>query len=144
MPTRTRRRVSLPRAPRQERSRFMVDNIVQATGEVLAARGIEGTTTNHVAERAGVSIGSVYQYFPDKKALIHKLLDGQVDRDMALAQRLISVQDAPLADIVRASTEALVDVHGKERELYAQLFEAIPLLERTREMQEPIEMFTQA
>lgn len=61
--------------PRQKRSREMVSRLLDATAATLAEQGLDGTTTNHIAERAGVSIGSLYQYFPDKNALVEALLE---------------------------------------------------------------------
>jgi AcrR family transcriptional regulator len=58
------------RKPRQARSRATVETIVEAAAQILERQGPGGLTTNGVAERAGVSIGSVYQYFPDKQALL--------------------------------------------------------------------------
>jgi len=66
----------LPRkTPRQERSRALVDAIVEAAARVLIERG--DVNTNHVAELAGVSVGSVYQYFPHKDSLLAALLERQ-------------------------------------------------------------------
>ena len=62
------------RAPKQKRSREMVSRLLDATAATIAERGLDGTTTNHIAEQAGVSIGSLYQYFPDKEALVESLL----------------------------------------------------------------------
>jgi AcrR family transcriptional regulator len=53
----------------------MVTRLLDATAAVLKARGLDNTTTNHIAEQAGVSIGSLYQYFPDKDALVEALLE---------------------------------------------------------------------
>ncbi len=53
----------------------MVERLLDATATTLAERGLDNTTTNHIAEQAGVSIGSLYQYFPDKQALIEALLE---------------------------------------------------------------------
>lgn len=55
--------------PQQQRSRRTVDALIEATALLIAERGEERLTTNHVAARAGVSIGSLYQYFGDKAAL---------------------------------------------------------------------------
>ncbi|MGH8494433.1 MAG: TetR/AcrR family transcriptional regulator [Moraxellaceae bacterium] len=61
--------------PQQKRSRELVEKLLDATAATLAERGLDNTTTNHIAEKAGVSIGSVYQYFPDKQALVEALLE---------------------------------------------------------------------
>jgi AcrR family transcriptional regulator len=58
--------------PRQARARMLVDSILIAA-EQLSRAGVESWTTNHVAERAGVSIGSIYQYFPSKESLVSAL-----------------------------------------------------------------------
>src|SRR5271157_1179303 len=62
------------RGPRQERALETIKCISQAAAKVLVARGYARTTTNHIAERAGLSIGSIYQYFADKDAIIAALL----------------------------------------------------------------------
>jgi AcrR family transcriptional regulator len=74
MPTRvTRTRLRPRKAPRQARSAEMVETIVEAAARILETRGLAGFNTNAVAERAGVSVGSLYQYFPNKEALIAAL-----------------------------------------------------------------------
>jgi len=59
--------------PRQARSRYMVEVILEAAARVLEEEGAHQFTTNRVAERAGVSIGSLYQYYPGKAALLYHL-----------------------------------------------------------------------
>ncbi len=66
---------NLRKKPRQQRSRQMVDTLIEATAKAVIARGLEGLTTHHIAEQAGVSVGSLYQYFDDKNALITALID---------------------------------------------------------------------
>lgn len=67
--------VQQPRkAPQQKRSRATCEAILQAAGEILARDGQAGLNTNHVAEQAGVSIGSLYQYFPNKQAIVVALI----------------------------------------------------------------------
>ena len=56
--------------PQQRRSRVTIDTIFEATIQVLLAQGLDKVTTIQVAERAGVSVGSLYQYFPNKRALM--------------------------------------------------------------------------
>ncbi|HXZ07812.1 MAG TPA: TetR/AcrR family transcriptional regulator [Paraburkholderia sp.] len=61
------------RVPQQERAARRVDELLEAAGAVIAERGFEAATMTEIAERAGASIGSVYQYFPNKDALVHAL-----------------------------------------------------------------------
>lgn len=64
--------------PRQKRSRAMVEALIDATAKVLGEEGLDHVTTNHIAEAAGVSVGSLYQYFPDKESLIEALLERMI------------------------------------------------------------------
>jgi AcrR family transcriptional regulator len=68
-----RRRVS----PRQARAQASVEAVVEAAAQVLEASGEDGFNTNAVAERAGVSIGTLYRYFPDKQAILLALAKGE-------------------------------------------------------------------
>ncbi len=80
------------KAPRQARSRATFDAILQAAGDILARDGQAGLNTNHVAQTAGVSIGSLYQYFPNKQAIVTALI-----RDLRAGM---------LADMERAAADA--------------------------------------
>lgn len=70
------------RAPRQERSQFTVDAIFEAVARILATQGESALTTNRIAELAGVSVGSLYQYFPSKDAILLAMLDRHCDQLM--------------------------------------------------------------
>ncbi|AOJ27809.1 TetR family transcriptional regulator [Burkholderia seminalis] len=78
---------AMRKAPRQARSRATVDVIVTAGARVLDTHGWAGFTTNEVAEVAGVSIGSVYQYFPNKLALVDAIRRRHFDDVLAVLQR---------------------------------------------------------
>ncbi len=69
------RRQSLGKMPLQERSRATVDALVEATARILVREGFEKASTNRIAEVAGVSVGSLYQYFPSKEALVAAVID---------------------------------------------------------------------
>ena len=71
------------RSPQQLRSRAIVDAIVQAGRELLASEGASSLTTNRIAERAGVSIGSLYRYFPNKDAVLAAIYDTDTGREIA-------------------------------------------------------------
>ena len=82
----TMHRAEVRKRPVQRRSREMVDRILDAAARVFVERGYHGATTNHVAEAAEASIGSLYQYFPNKDAL----LAGIAERHVAEAREEIS------------------------------------------------------
>jgi len=66
-------RIGARKNPRQERSKVMVEAILEAATQIFAEMGYARATTNKIAERAGVSVGSLYQYFPNKDSLIARL-----------------------------------------------------------------------
>ncbi|MDT9594105.1 TetR/AcrR family transcriptional regulator [Nocardioides zeae] len=101
---------SLRREPRQARSRAMVERIVDAARAVLAAEGYDAFSTNRVAAAAGVSPGSLYQYFPDKTALVDVLARQWVDRmSDDVAGALLAHVDAEAPDLLRSAATALLD-----------------------------------
>lgn len=71
------------KTPRQPRARVSVDFILEAAAQVLEARGVTGFNTNAVAERAGVSIGTLYRYFPNKRAILKALALRETERHAA-------------------------------------------------------------
>lgn len=80
------------RSPRQARSRATCEAIVEAAAQIVERQGPEALTTNAVAERAGVSIGTLYQYFPDKQAILIAAARREplAGRSAALVQALIA------------------------------------------------------
>lgn len=70
---------SARRVPKQDRSRRRYDEILDAAANVFAKEGLEAATTNEIADSAGMSIGSLYQYFDDKEAIIAALWDRYVE-----------------------------------------------------------------
>lgn len=90
------------RRPRQARSRATYDSILEALAQVLARDGAQGLTTNRVAERAGVSIGTLYQYFPDKAAIVlaaarrELAAPGFLSQPKALMEALVAILEGLL------------------------------------------------
>jgi AcrR family transcriptional regulator len=121
--------------PRQTRSRDTVQAILRAAAQVFAARGYAATTTNHIAARAGVSIGSLYEYFPGKDALLLALLEEHlIEGEAILSQvwaQLGNCRD--LHEVIRRFARAMVDLHARDRALHRLLFEEAPLPRRTRQ-----------
>lgn len=114
--------------PRQARSRAMVDTILDAMSRVLVERGYAKTNTNLVAESAGISVGSLYQYFPNKDALIFALRERHVTRMLGLFEDVAAHIDAAgsLHSDFDALIGALVAAHLLEPELNRILEEEFP------------------
>ncbi|MCO4746785.1 MAG: TetR/AcrR family transcriptional regulator [Proteobacteria bacterium] len=105
--------------PKQARARATVDAIVQATARVLVEDGYDSLSTNRVAKRAGVSIGSLYQYFPDKESLVLAVAEKHGEAILAdLRARLESVAGLPLDQALESTIRAFIDVHLVDPELH--------------------------
>jgi AcrR family transcriptional regulator len=127
MTAKTARRKTSRRRPKQRRSRQTVDAILEAVIRLLKRRGANAITTNRIAEIAGVSIGSVYQYFPDKRAIFVALHQRHVDSiDRMIQSKLVEHAASPLKDLVRAMVEGMVEAHETDPELYELLFAQVP------------------
>ena len=110
------------RAPRQDRSRQMVDTLLTATALTIAERGIADMTTNHVAARAGVSVGSLYQYFASKDALLDALTDKlSADLALMLGQLLETMMAQDVRSVMRCLLHAVFDLFEADSGLYLEL-----------------------
>src|SRR5258708_40228727 len=86
----------------QERSRSTVDALLEATARILVKEGYDQASTNRVAEVAGVSIGSLYQYFPSKEALIAAVIDRHTQEgSQGTRNALVKVPARPIAVAAR-------------------------------------------
>ena len=117
---------ALPRKmPRQRRAQATVTAILDATAQLLVHEGYSGVTTNRVADLAGVSIGSLYQYFPNKKALFVALRRRHAD-----AMRATLLTQKPTAGDLRAQIEELVATlmraHEEDYALHRALEREVP------------------
>ena len=123
--------------PLQGRSRETVGFVLEAAAQLFGELGYEGTTTNRVAERAGVSIGSVYQYFPNKEALLLALAERHLDeaRDYGTAAlRRLREQEPTPEQFIRGFLGSVVDFHAGEKSLHDLFFEEAPRTERLWEL----------
>jgi len=110
------------KSPRQARSQATVEAILDAAARVLIERGYAATNTNLVAERAGVSVGSLYQYFPNKDALITALHDRH-SRQMnkVIADAFERSTELDFEGALTAIIEGLVESHRVEAGLHRVL-----------------------
>jgi AcrR family transcriptional regulator len=115
----TNERALTRREPKQRRSRETVEAILEAVHRVLKRHGVEAITTNRIAEAAGVSIGSLYQYFPDKRAIFTALHDRHVDGVRHVIERTMAdCTSASLEEFTRELVEGLANAHTEDAELH--------------------------
>jgi AcrR family transcriptional regulator len=117
------------REPSQERSRDTVDAILDAAARVFERHGYAAGTTNRIAERAGVSVGSLYQYFPNKDAILVALTRRHLAEGRAIIGPLfdeLTSAPPPLGDGLRRLAQAMIDLHRDEPGLHRVLFEETP------------------
>jgi len=102
------------RSPRQARAREMIATILEATADILEDGGVDALNTNLIAQRAGVSVGAVYQYFPNKAAILSMLGRREMEAVRKAAQAALdtpAVWPAPSPD--RAAIRALVRTYDQ-------------------------------
>lgn len=124
-----RRSLRPRKQPRQERSRETVEALLEAAAQVFERHGYAAGTTNRIAARAGVSIGSLYQYFPNKDALLLALVQRHVDEGAArMGPLLAELADdpPPLRDALQSLVAGLVALHAGRPALHRVLFEEAP------------------
>lgn len=127
--------------PAQERSKATVDAILDATARVLRKEGYDRASTNRIAEAAGVSIGSLYQYFPSKEALTAALIDRHRAEVMEIFHRRMSeVGDRPLRVAIETIVRAMVEVHSVDPALHRILSEQVPKVGRLAALLEDVEV----
>ena len=111
----------------QQRSRATVDALVEATARILVREGFDKASTNRIAAAAGVSIGSLYQYFPDKRAIFIALHERHIEQiDRLVESTLVQHAAAPLDELMRAMVEAMVDAHTGDPKLFEMMQAEVP------------------
>ena len=119
--------VSTRKSPRQARSKATVDIILQATARVLVSHGYSGASTNRIAEAAGVSIGSLYQYFPGKQALVTALRRRHAEQMLAMLMEVgRGAAEASAVDAVKILVHAVVAAHLVDPLLHRILGQEVP------------------
>ncbi|HEY4213988.1 MAG TPA: TetR/AcrR family transcriptional regulator [Steroidobacteraceae bacterium] len=119
----------------QERSRVTVDALVEATARILVKEGFDRASTNRIAERAGVSVGSLYQYFPSKEALVAAVIERHRQEIMyTVRDTLAEIAELPLEEAVRKAVTAAVKAHRVDPKLHRVLAEQIPRTARLKKL----------
>jgi AcrR family transcriptional regulator len=121
------RRLEPRRSPRQVRAELTRERILTAAAHVFAEHGYAAGTTNRIAERARISIGSLYQYFPNKDAILAKLLVRHIDRGTWTAAADLDLSPGSLEPTVRALVRDAIDNHSDDPQLLRIMIEQAPV-----------------
>ncbi|WP_395020367.1 TetR family transcriptional regulator [Dongia sp.] len=127
MPTRRNPRISSRKQPQQARSADLVAAILEAAVQVLAKEGAARFTTVRVAEKAGVSVGSLYQYFPNKAAILFRLQSDEWRQTTDLLRRILEDQRRPPLQRLRVLVHEFIRSECAEAAVRVALDDAAPL-----------------
>ncbi len=115
--------------PRQARSRATVDYILEAAAQILSEVGSGGLTTNRIAERAGVAVASLYQYFPNKQAILDVLFEMQLSEERdEFARRSTTLQEKSVREAIREAVRSAIEVHARRPTLVRSILRALPFV----------------
>jgi AcrR family transcriptional regulator len=128
-------RISSRKQPQQARSAELVSAILEAAVQVLAKEGAQRFTTARVAEKAGVSVGSVYQYFPNKAAILFRLQSDEWRQTTDLLRAILEDDRTPPLDRLRALVHAFIRSECEEAQMRTALNDAAPLYRDAPEAQ---------
>lgn len=119
--------ISSRKEPKQARSTGLVSAILEAAIQVLAKEGASRFTTARVAEKAGVSVGSVYQYFPNKAAILFRLQTDEWQQTSQMLSRILQDVSQPALERLRALVHAFIRSECEEAQMRVALSDAAPL-----------------
>lgn len=111
------------KSPRQQRSRATVDTLLEAAAQVFSREGVSATT-NRIAERAGVSIGTLYQYFPNKIAMLRALAERhliEAGQQLGEVFARLRADEPPFDESMHAILAVVADLHRDRPALHALL-----------------------
>ena len=127
MPKRSNPQVSSRKQPKQARASELVAAVLAAAVQVLRTEGAARFTTARVAERAGVSVGSLYQYFPNKAAILFRLQSDEWRRTSELLREILEDGRRPPLERLRTLVHAFLRSECEEAEVRTALGDAAPL-----------------
>ena len=128
--------ISSRKRPQQARSTELIDAVLAAAIQVLAKEGLRRFTTARVAERAGVSVGSLYQYFPNKAAILFRLQSDEWRQTNELLSGILENRQKPPLERMRALVHAFIRSECEEAEVRTALDHTAPLYRDAPEARE--------
>ena len=135
MATRPHTLITSRKKPRQARANDLVAAVLEAAVQVLAAEGAQRFTTTRVAERAGVSVGSIYQYFPNKASILFRLQADEWRQTTEMLRRTLEDTRRPPLERLRRLVHAFVKSECDEADVRVALNDAAPLYRDAPEAQ---------
>lgn len=126
--------------PEQERAQFTFDAILEAAARILRSDGHDQLTTNRIAEVAGVSVGSLYQYFPNKGAILARLIELELERDLQHAREMFATfESIPLRECFRLLRRGMIERAMESQSLHEHLLPQLSSLDRERLVRRRVE-----
>ena len=136
-----RRSPGARRTPRQQRSVQAVESIFEATARLIESQGLETLTTARIAEVAGYGVGTVYDYFPTKNAILIAMARQELDKTLAAVQRALRHTDAEgPATATQRAMRAMIRGFGGRRRLRGALLSTMMAQGHSSELTRPVEM----
>ena len=115
------------KTPVQARATVTVEAISEATVQVLLSQGTQRLTTTRVADRAGVSVGTLYQYFPNKQSLLFAVLEDHLERvTKEVEDACEHARHKPLTEMIKEVVEAFVDAKIARADISVALYKIAP------------------
>ncbi|OCC25737.1 TetR family transcriptional regulator [Croceicoccus estronivorus] len=115
--------------PKQQRAVVTAEAITQATQQIIIREGFKKATTNRIAEVAGVSVGSLYQYFPNKQAIVRTLIQETVTKAAMRVRTLLrDLMDEPLEPALRQIMTLLLEIYKENDFIIFRILDQVPEL----------------
>ncbi|MET4897527.1 TetR family transcriptional regulator [Sphingomonadaceae bacterium jetA1] len=130
--------ISSRKQPQQARSIELVESVLDAAIQVLTAEGAQRFTMARVAERAGVSVGSLYQYFPNKASILFRLQSDEWKRTTDMLRGILEQQDTPPLERLRTAVHAFIRSECEEANVRTALDDTAPLYRGAPEAHEAL------
>lgn len=128
---------SLKKRVKQDRAKATIETILLGAAQVLVKEGYEGTNTNRIAEVAGVSIGSIYQYFANKEAIIGELIEVHIQKVMdVFLDKYNTLSTVSLKDGIRILIRSLLEARSVEPKLQRVFDEQLPKIGKLYRLRE--------
>lgn len=123
----TKKKLSPRKKASQDRSKETVKSIMQATAHIIEKSGMENLSTNQIAKKAGVSIGSLYQYFPSKESILINLVEKELNNHVDnIKEHIEQIDDGTVDDFIDEILETILVMFEKKKKIRLLLYRFLP------------------